>query len=140
MKNLPLSIETVLTKDSRLLNEKEKAFIKLWTSFYLTVEGKATIPQLIKEFGKPQIIKKYAKVEVRTGSTRKPTIVVERFIDAVLKITDQIVIPNIPRKILLDIPHSGIVIEWIRHPSYKPEDMPKATKAEINADRAREYR
>ena len=67
-------------KDVRLLSTKEKDLIKLMNTIYLTVEGKMTIPQMIAEFGEPVIIKKYAKIEVKTGSTRKPTIVVERFV------------------------------------------------------------
>lgn len=132
MGNFEEYLKSIEKKDVRLLSKKEKDLIKLMNTPYLTIEGNVTIPALIKQFGEPQIIKKYAKVEVRTGSaSTKPTIVVERFIDAFLKFTDKIVIPNIPQGLLMDIPHSGAVIEWIRHPNYKPEDMPKATKTEI---------
>lgn len=131
MKDLILSLEQIQKKDPRFLTEKEKALIKLMDTVYMTVKGKATIPQLIMEFGEPVIVKKYSKVEARTGGTEKPFIVVERLVDIELKFTDRIVIRGIPQKILLDIPYSGIVIKWVRHPGYKPEDMPKATKAEI---------
>jgi hypothetical protein len=126
-------LKTIEGKDKRLLSTKEKDLIKLMNASFLTIEGKATIPQLIAELGEPVIVKKYAKIEVKTGSTNIPTIVVERFVGAELKFTEQIVVPGIPQKLLLDIPHSGIVIEWIRHPNYKPDDMPKATKAEARA-------
>ena len=66
MENFEEHLKMIERKDKRLLSQKEKDLAKLMDAFYLTIEGKATIPQLIEEFGKPVIVKKYAKIEVKT--------------------------------------------------------------------------
>lgn len=136
MENFEEYMQMLNGKDKRLLTNKEKDLIKLMNAVYRTIEGMITIPGLINMYGEPVIIKKYAKIEVKTGNIKMPFIAVERFVDAVLKFSDNIVIQGIPQKILLDIPHSGIEIHWVRMDDYKSSSMPKATKAEIRKAQA----
>ena len=123
-------------KDKRLLSKKEKDLIKLMNATYMTVDGKITILNMIQMYGEPIIVKKYAKIEVKTGSIKMPFIVVERFVDAMLKFSDKLVIQGIPQGLLLQIPHAGIEIHWVRLDDYKPSAMPKATKSEIRKAQA----
>jgi len=98
---------------------------------HLTIDGKFTIPELNRKYGLPKAILKYAKVEALTGLTSKPTIIVERFVDGELFYTKDIVIRGIPKSVLLVMDHNGISVEYVRHPTYNPEKMIKASEKEI---------
>lgn len=86
---------------------------------------------MIKQFGQPKAIFKYAKVEALTGLTSTPTVLVERFIDGELFFRKDLVIRGIPKSILLLSDYNGIETQYIRHPSYDPSKMIRATKVEI---------
>lgn len=98
---------------------------------FVTIHGKATIPELNKQLGLPKAILKYAKVEARTGLTSKPTVVVDRFVDGELFYTKDVVIRGIPKSVLIKLDYSGIATEYVRHPTYSPDKMIKATEKEI---------
>ena len=98
---------------------------------HLTIDGKFTIPELTQKYGLPKVILKYAKVEALTGLTSKPTVVVERWVDGELFFTDKIVIRGIPKSVVLQMDHNGITVEYVRHPTYSPDKMIKATEKEI---------
>jgi len=98
---------------------------------HLTVNGKFTIPELNKLHGLPKAILKYAKVEALTGLTSKPTVVVERWVDGELFYTEQIVIRGIPKSVLLQMEYNGIATEYVRHPTYSPDKMIKASDKEV---------
>ena len=98
---------------------------------HLTIDGKFTIAELNRKYGLPKAILKYAKVEALTGLTSKPTMIVERFVDGELFYTKDIVIRGIPKSVLLVMDHNGISVEYVRHPTYNPEKMIKATEKEV---------
>jgi len=100
---------------------------------YLTVEGKMTIPQMVAKFGLPKAILKYAKIEARTGMCQKPTVVVDRFIDGELFFNKQVVVGGISKQLILLMDCNGIEVEYIRHPTYNPANMVKASDKEINS-------
>jgi hypothetical protein len=142
MENFEEYIKMLAGKDRRLLTRKEKDFIKLIKTPYLTVDGRLTIPEMVNMYGEPIIVKEYAKIEVRTGSIAMPFIVVERFVDAKLKFSEKIVVPGIPQGLLLKLPHNGFDIRWVRLDDYRASNMPKATKSEFRkamAERARKH-
>jgi hypothetical protein len=104
---------------------------ELMSKRFLTVDGKLTIPQMIQRFGLPIAILKMAKVEARTGLVVKPTIVVERFVDGELFFNKDLVVSGIQKALLLQMEYAGIKTEYIRHPTYNPQNMIKATEKEI---------
>jgi len=99
---------------------------------FVTTYGKYTIPQLISKFGGPKAVIKIAKVEARTVLVEKPTMIVERFIDGELHFRNDVVIPWIQKELLLQMDYSGIETKHVRHPTYNPANMVKATDKEIN--------
>ena len=104
---------------------------ELLSQVHLTAYGKMTIPQMVRKFGVPKAILKYAKVEAKTGLTGKPTMVVERFIDGELFFQKDVVINGIEKSLLLQMDYSVIETQYVRHPTYKPSTMVKATDKEI---------
>lgn len=98
---------------------------------HTTIDGKFTITELNQIYGLPKAILKYAKVEALTGLTSTPTIKVERFIDGELFYNDNLVIRGISKSVLLQMDHNGIVVDYVRRPTYNPEKMIKATEKEI---------
>jgi len=98
---------------------------------FITVYGSLTIPQMIKQFGQPKAILKYAKVEALSGLTSAPTILVERFIDGELFFKTDLVIRGISKSILLLTDYNGIETQYVRHPTYDTSKLIKASKAEI---------
>jgi len=102
---------------------------------HLTVNGKFTIPELNKLHGLPKAILKYAKVEALTGLTSKPTVVVERWVDGELFYAENLVIRGIPKSVLLQMDYNGITTEYVRHPTYTPDNMIRATEKEIMKSR-----
>jgi len=100
---------------------------------FVTAYGKYTIPQLISKFGAPKAVIKIAKVEAKTGLASKPTVVVERFVDGELHFRNNVVIPGIQKYLLLQMDYSGIETQYVRHPTYNPANMVKATEKEINS-------
>lgn len=106
---------------------------ELLSQRFLTAYGKYTIPQLVDKFGLPKAILKYTKVEARTGLVGKPTIVVERFIDGELVFRDDVVISGIDKSLLIQMDYSGIETVLVRHPTYNPSRMPKASDKEIKS-------
>jgi hypothetical protein len=87
---------------------------------------------LIDKFGKPHVTLCFAKVEAKTGSTAMPTIQVERFVEAKLKFRDDIIISNVKKSFAMMIDNNGIVVKYVRLPTYNPAKMVKATDSEIN--------
>lgn len=57
MENFEEYIKMLAGKDRRLLTKKEKDFIKLINTPYLTVDGRITIPEMIRTYGEPIIVK-----------------------------------------------------------------------------------
>ena len=121
------------------MNQKEKSLTaselrlkELLEERFVTIKGKATIPELNKILGLPKAVLKYAKVEARTGLVTKSTVEVERFVDGELQYTKDIVIRGISKSLLVQMDYSGISIEYVRHPTYNPEKMIKATEKEIS--------
>lgn len=98
---------------------------------HLTVDGKFTIPELNQKYGLPKAILKYAKVEALTGLTSTPTTTVERWVDGELFYTEQVVIRGIPKSVLLQMEYNGIATEYVRHPTYDPAKMIKASDKEV---------
>lgn len=98
---------------------------------HLTVDGKFTIAELNRKYGLPKAILKYAKVEALTGLTSKPTMIVERWVDGELFYTEQVVIRGIPKSVLLHMEYNGITTEYVRHPTYDPSKMIKASDKEV---------
>lgn len=98
---------------------------------YLTIHGRLTVRDLVKKFGLPKAVLEYAKVEDKSGLVSKPTIVVERFVDGKLYFSDDIVISGIPKSIIVQMDYSGIETVFVRHPTYNPSNMIKATEKEI---------
>lgn len=98
---------------------------------HTTIYGKFTITELNRIYGSPKAILKYAKVEALTGLTSTPTIIVERFVDGELFYNENLVIRGISKSVLLQMDHNGISVEYVRHPTYNPEKMIKATEKEI---------
>ena len=98
---------------------------------HLTVDGKFTIPELNRKYGLPKAILKYVKVEALTGLTSKPTMIVERWVDGELFYTEQVVIRGIPKSVLLHMEYNGITTEYVRHPTYDPSKMIKASEKEV---------
>jgi len=98
---------------------------------HLAVGGKFTITELNQKYGLPKAILKYAKVEALTGLTSKPTIIVERWVDGELFYTEHIVIRGISKSVLLLMECNGIAVEYVRHPTYDPSKMIKASDREV---------
>lgn len=98
----------------------------------MTVIGIKTILELNSEIGLPKAVIKLAKVEAKTGLTSAPTIVVERFVDAELHYTKDIILNSIPNSIVSKLNLTGIEKVFVRHPKYSPMTMVMATKKEIS--------
>jgi len=111
----------------------EVRLAELLAQRHLTVHGKMTIPQMIAKFGAPLAVLKYAKVEAKTGLVSKPTVVVERFVDGELVFRNDLVVTGISKSLLLKMDYAGIETQYVRHPTYNPASMIKATDKEINS-------
>ena len=96
-----------------------------------TISGKMTISNVFSSYGEPRVVIETAKIECKTGMVSRPTVVVERIVDTKFVFSNGTAITGVPKDIYLQLPHSGVKTELVRHPSYDPANMPKATKAEI---------
>ena len=113
------------------LKKSEIDLINLTTEKHLTICGKLSILELNKLLGNPVAVKKLAKIEVITGSTVNPTIVVERYIDGELRYSNGITIRNIKISMISKVESLSLITEYIRKPDYNPAKLPKATKKEM---------
>lgn len=112
--------------------EAQIKLAELLSQRFLTAYGKYTIPQLTSKFGAPKAILKYAKVEAKTGLVGKPTMIVDRFVDGELFFQKDVVVSGISKDKLLQMDYDGIETVYVRHPTYNPANMVKATDKEIN--------
>ena len=126
-------------KEKKLSEKQISDLEKLNSEIYITVYGKMAIPEMTKQFGTPKAIMKYAKVEALTGLVSNPTIVVERFIDGELFFRKDLVVRGIPKSLLLLCDYNGIEVIYIRHPTYDPSKMVKASKKEIKEARTKKH-
>lgn len=120
-----------MKKEKKELTANQIKLNELLSQVHLTAFGKMNIPQLSRKFGNPKVVLKYAKVEARTGLIAKPTIVVERFVDGELVFHKDVVITGVTKELCLMVDYSGVEVKYVRHPSYNPAKMVKATDKEI---------
>jgi len=57
--------------------------------------------------------------------------IVERWVDGELFYTEQVVIRGISKSVLLLMEYNGITTEHVRHPTYDPSKMIKASNKEV---------
>jgi len=115
--------------------QKEKTaaeikFEELMGKKHLTTAGRLSCDELVKKFGDPKLVLKYAKVEARTGSVKAPFIVVEKCVDAELQFSLDVVICGFPKDSARRMTTSAVAVEFVRHPTFNVEKMPKATQQE----------
>lgn len=95
-------------------------------------EDKKSITWMYANYGTPAMVIEVAKVEALTGRCSQPTMTVERIVDLKLRFKNGVEISGVPAGLKLALECSGIVTEIVRHPTYNPENMPKATKKEMS--------
>jgi len=118
------------------LTKAEIKELAIMSQVYNTVYGKMTLSKMVLELGKPIVVLAFARIECKSKGANK-MIIVDRFIDAELHFSKDVVVKGMKKEFVLTMDYSGIKKVYVRHPNYNSSRPPIASKKELKEWRAK---